>query len=693
MDNDLLAMAQLLVKKAFITMKEMELEQAATRRQIKYRIDKLNERLHEEKVPAIRIGADKRILISAKTKHALVGILEKATSDNTYYMNKKERQFYMYIMLFMDLDYITLQHFMDALQVSRSTIILDFKELEATLLQDQIQVRNNRTRGYYLIGEEMDIRRYMMKEVIHHLAEEKNTRVFDYIIEDYHLDIFNYSKLVIDELAQKHKIRFVEDRLVEFIYIFIFLKSRLQHDTKAFTLGNEHVDMHSFKHMKEFTFTNELLQHYKDTEHISEHERHYISSWILGVSFGDINEDSDDCCIVSELIWKIMARFESLSGIHYKHSEDIFIQLYSHIRPAYYRLLFKLPILNPLCTKVKEEYKDLYNLVNETMKPFAPIFGKEIPDDEIAYLTMHFATIYANNKECETLTQKIALVVCSNGIGSSAILYNELKALFPELYFLPPVESNNMPLLDSAVDIIFATTYVMGTFEARVPIIKVSPVMNMRERYQVVRDVYLQLGSRFLKRPDVDMVMDIVKRHASIKDEQGLHTELISYLSKIDSYEEPRGDELHFHELVSLPFIHLRQHAHTWEEAIRMSFQGMIAHRVVSETYVEDIIKTVKRTGPYIVITKHVALPHTVPEAGAKRCAIGITTLQEPVVFGNIDNDPVKYIFALSTVDNEQHLVAMSDLLELLNDQDFYHLMDETQNPQEIMNYISDKIS
>ncbi len=37
-----------------------------------------------------------------------------------------------------------------------------------------IRVRNNRTKGYYLIGSEMEIRRMMMKYVIYTLAEEQS---------------------------------------------------------------------------------------------------------------------------------------------------------------------------------------------------------------------------------------------------------------------------------------------------------------------------------------------------------------------------------------------------------------------------------------------------------------------------------------------------------------------------------------
>jgi mannitol/fructose-specific phosphotransferase system IIA component (Ntr-type) len=100
------------------------------------------------------------------------------------------------------------------------------------------------------------------------------------------------------------------------------------------------------------------------------------------------------------------------------------------------------------------------------------------------------------------------------------------------------------------------------------------------------------------------------------------------------------------------------------------------------------MIQTTKETGPYIVITKHVALPHARPEEGARRIGISISTLKTPVVFGNKENDPVKYVFGLSALDNQTHLTAMSELAELLDQESFYQVLDNATNPEEIIEYI-----
>lgn len=125
------------------------------------------------------------------------------------------------------------------------------------------------------------------------------------------------------------------------------------------------------------------------------------------------------------------------------------------------------------------------------------------------------------------------------------------------------------------------------------------------------------------------------------------------------------------------------------EDAIRKAAQPLVDEKKVTESYVDDIIVGVKNNGPYIVLTEHVALPHARPESGALESAIGVATLKTPVEFGNEANDPVKYLFTLSAKDSSQHLSALSELAGLFEDKGFFNLLDNSNNPKEIMEYIN----
>lgn len=136
--------------------------------------------------------------------------------------------------------------------------------------------------------------------------------------------------------------------------------------------------------------------------------------------------------------------------------------------------------------------------------------------------------------------------------------------------------------------------------------------------------------------------------------------------------------------------IRLKVLAKDWEDAIRKAGAALLENNKITESYIDAMVESKREFGPYIVVTKHVALPHARPEMGTKELAIGIATLENPVEFGNKDNDPVKYVFCLSAKDSESHVQAMSELAELLDQEKFYNILDNAKDPSEIIDYIKE---
>ncbi|MCC0641325.1 MULTISPECIES: BglG family transcription antiterminator [unclassified Clostridioides] len=688
MDKEIVSILQVLLNSTLITADELQEESNASKRQITYRINKINDILKVKKVPLIYLRADKDIIVKKDTKDAIREILEKNYSKNTYYFSKTERLLYMYLMLFINLEDISINHFIDSIKVSRSTVNLDFKDLIPELEKKNIKVKNNRINGYYLVGNEMEIRRVLIKNIIETLSNEKSSRVFDIFIEEYKLDSFEEAKKIILKLVKKYEITFVEDRLIEFIYIFIFLKARMYSNRIVIQENIDIPNIAVMSSMKEYKFARELLEVYESKEKIKSHNIMYISAWILGISVGNDEEDTEDRAVISKIVNKMMTKFGYLSGVYYISQEKIFKRLYSHFRPAYYRLLFKLPIYNPICEKVKEEYRLVYRIVSNAMKEFCGLFGEDIQEEELAYLTMHFATLFSDKKEFDGPRKRRALIVCSNGVGSSAILHAELTSLFPDLHFLPILESSELGNISESVDIVFTTNYKAEGLKTDVPVIKVSPVMTPKEKYKVTREVYIQLGDIFLRQPKIDEVMDIIKKYAKVTSESMLSSELLAYFTQIENFTSKEGEGPMLSDITNETLIKLRIKAKDWEEAIRQSASVLVENNKVTEAYVDAMVNSAKASGPYIVITKHVALPHARPEAGAKEIAIGIATLENPVEFGNDNNDPVKYVFCLSAIDNNSHLRAMSELVELLEEEEFFRVLDNAKEANEIIDFI-----
>ncbi len=691
MDQEVISLLRVLLNRSVVTAKGLQEETNSTMRQVAYRLDKINAILKAEQAPLINLGAKKELIIQKETKDAIRNILETKYSQKTYYLSRTERLVYMYLMLFIRLEDVSIHHFTDSLKVSRSTVNLDLKDLAPLLERRGIKLKNSRVNGYHLVGSETEIRRILIQYVIETLSSTESSRVFDIFIEEYKFAGYKEAKKLIVDLVRKHNIHVVENRLVEFIYIFIFMRARIFSKNDSASAPLDIPTIAVMGAMKEYQFALELLDQCSAGKKADPQDVVYISAWILGISVGSAEEDTKDRGAISEIVRNMMTKFELLSGTHFIDNEKIFKQLYSHFRPAYYRLLFKFPVYNPLCEKVKEEYPLVYRIVRNATKEFCSLFGEEIQKEELAYLTMHLAAIFSNSKEIDILKKKTALIVCTNGVGSSAIMYAELTRLFPELHFLPPQESSEVKSFTDSVDIVFTTSYKAESLELNVPVIKVSPIMTQKEKYKVIREVYHQSGDLLLRQPRIEEVMDIIRKHAKITSDTMLSSELQSYFTQIENFVLKGEEELMLNDVVDEKLVKLKVPAKDWEDAIRQSAEVLVEHGKATQGYVDAMVDAAKESGPYIVIAKHVALPHARPKAGAMEVAIGVATLEEPVRFGHKDNDPVKYVISLSAVDSSSHLRAMSELADLLEMEEFYQVLDNAKDAVEIIDFIKNQ--
>ena len=125
-----------------------------------------------------------------------------------------------------------------------------------------------------------------------------------------------------------------------------------------------------------------------------------------------------------------------------------------------------------------------------------------------------------------------------------------------------------------------------------------------------------------------------------------------------------------------------------WKDAIRQAASPLVSEGRIEARYVDAIIESALKNGPYFVLVPHIALPHARPEEGALSDAIGISVLEKPVEFGSESNDPVKYLFTLSATSNDNHLDALAQLASLFEDEMFFKLLDTHPQPEEVIDYI-----
>ncbi|MEQ7246080.1 BglG family transcription antiterminator [Enterococcus avium] len=676
-----------MIEKPIIPQRNLTGQLNLSRVQVDYVITKINESLSDEGHPPVYFDGNNYHLSEASR----LFFVDFFSSDHVYRyyeMDIEERKKYIYLMLFYHYEeYLSVNHFLGVLDIGKTTFINDLKKVEKELESLDIQIKYNRKKGYYLAGNESVLRYQLMKMVLEDLRSDNGSFLWDYFL-------FNEGTIqkekVFRQIAaelEHYSIVLVENRLLEFSYMLIFL---LPHLSKEWSEFYERYNFQKFYQMKEYSFSRSLLAKFSID---NPYAILYICGWMLGMAIGDADEEAPDSSIINELVERIFDRFERLSGIRFKDKKTVKKQVYSHFRPAYYRLFFHLPIINPLSKKIIQEYPDLFQIVKETMKPIENLFGTMIPDEEISFLTIHFASLIDNNDEYQ-VKRKVGIIVCPNGIGSSAIIYNELKNLFPDMIFIGPIETNEIYQKKQDYDMIFTTVPNMRLYSLKKPVYTVNPIMTIDEKYNLVQEI--QNGPGNLSGDyQFEELFAIIDRFTTIKDEIGLRKELKRRLKQPRIYNSEDilpsvsdKDELSLTDILSPAFIQLNLATNSWEEAFYVAATPLIEAEIVSRRYIDKIIQTTYEEGPYMVISDHVALPHARPEDGAKKVGLGITVLKEPIKI--LGKTPMKYIFTLAAVDSKKHLTALAELVALIDRPDFFNMLDSVSSKEAAYQWIAD---
>src|SRR5699024_8429633 len=166
--------------------------------------------------------------------------------------------------------------------------------------------------------------------------------------------------------------------------------------------------------------------------------------------------------------------------------------LVAHLKPSIYRLKKGLTISNPMLDEIRRDYNELFMIVQDAVNEvFSDI---SFPEDEIAYLVLHFAAILLHD---ETDASMRALVICSSGIGTAKMLATKLKQQIPEI---KQVENKSMFDLESVADddydIIVST---IPLDEAEHNYILTSPMLTKPEADEVKRTIRKRKAAVFKK--------------------------------------------------------------------------------------------------------------------------------------------------------------------------------------------------
>lgn len=135
--------------------------------------------------------------------------------------------------------------------------------------------------------------------------------------------------------------------------------------------------------------------------------------------------------------------------------------------------------------------------------------------------------------------------------------------------------------------------------------------------------------------------------------------------------------------------IRLQAEAETWQEAVKIGVDLLVAADVVEPRYYRAILDGVEQFGPYFVIAPGTAMPHGRPEEGVKKTGFSLVTLKKPLEFNHDDNDPVDILITMAAVDANTHReVGIMQIVNLFEDEENFDRLRACRTEQEVLDLI-----
>lgn len=177
-----------------------------------------------------------------------------------------------------------------------------------------------------------------------------------------------------------------------------------------------------------------------------------------------------------DMIDRMIDAFDVAEVCELKCDEEFIHGLLMHLEPTLIRLKYDMNIHNPLLEEIKEEYSDVFARCKNAALVIEEAVGKEVPEEEIGYLAMHFgaALVRASDRKEVSRTVEIG-VICASGFGVARLMMTKLQNSLKKDVVLHTYGRDEVtPYISSKTDFFISS---LNLDELGIDCVKVSPLI------------------------------------------------------------------------------------------------------------------------------------------------------------------------------------------------------------------------
>lgn len=372
--------------------------------------------------------------------------------------------------------------FLNYLKISDKTLLNDLSDIEIWMSPFNLKLVRKPGEGISIEGSERAIRAAQINLIYETYGENHRIDLMDAISEistesingkDEILsmlepDIVKGVREVINSIFSEFKMEIADNSYIGLLVHISIAISRISSGEK---ISMENDFFESIRTTKEYELAKYIVKRLesKFSILISDYEAGYIAMHIRGAKFASryddivVDEESVEVLKIATQLIDILDNRLSMNLVSDLRLKNNLIQ---HLQPALTRLKMNMRIQNPILDDIKERFRYLFDIISVEFRKIVGSVLKDgdaidIPDDEVAYITIHFASaierIYKDSVKIN------AVLSCPTGIGTSGFLQTRLENIFNRINIVDRVSVVNIK--DSIekhgdVDIIISTVEI-----------------------------------------------------------------------------------------------------------------------------------------------------------------------------------------------------------------------------------------
>lgn len=400
------------------------------------------------------------------------------------YQSDEERILQIAYDLLMNVQPVTAKEFADQYFLNRSTIKKDLNKIEKWLRRFSLALVSKQRIGLIIEGTEKNKRKALTR-ILDLINNPSITNQFIKKQFLYHEVEFIASELKV--LQKRHSLYFTDDTL-ESLLLHTLMMIRRTKLKQSISISKREITVLQKK--KEYKWTYEFLERLEKffVIHFSEEEVVYLTLHILG---GKVrypkNDASWDLDIINEensVLFKILChliyRVSELNALDFNKDQILKNGLKIHLYTTLNRINYDLSVSNPMLNDIKKMYPHMFDIVIDVLGEINQLFDLFIPEEEAAYLTLHFQASI-ERLDSNRQKQKNVIIVCHMGIGMSQLLRTKIERKFHQIYVMDCISKDDLDdylTKHQDVELVISTTSISGV---KIPHLIVSPLLEYTE--------------------------------------------------------------------------------------------------------------------------------------------------------------------------------------------------------------------